>query len=204
MADLGGIAGLLNSVVQRSVELQSNDINDDAENNRTTTETEGNTESAGAGTTSGSATVGEGLAFQPIQSTGTDQTTNSDFTGSAGRVIEDQVTISAEARSAFEQAQADQTQAGQTQAGQTETRTPAEALQEEATNPAQNLAFRADSAEDAATIEGADEVEAAAEQGRTNQAETNERDTGVVVGNTDVTALSAQNRELGQLVDQFA
>lgn len=194
MADLGGITGLLSAVVQRSVEVQQNAVNDDAEENRTTTETAGTTESAGAGTTSPSATVGEGLAFQPIGSTGTDQSANSDFTGTSGRVIQDQVSISAEARSAFEEAQAGRSDAG----------TPAEAIQEEATNPAQNLAFRADAAADAATIDGPDQVAAAAERGQTNQAETNEGDTGVVVGNTDVTAFSAQTRELGQLVDQFA
>ncbi|WP_425403262.1 hypothetical protein [Hwanghaeella sp.] len=194
MADLGGIAGLLNAVVQRSVEVQQNTVNDDAEDNQTSTEPAGNTESAGAGTTTASATIGEGLAFQPITSTGTDQTANSEFTGTAGRVIEDQVSISAEARTAFEEAQA----------GRSDARTPAEAIQEEATNPAQNLAFRSDSAENAATIEGSEEIAAAADRGQTNQAETNESDTGIVVGNTDVTAFSAQNRELGQLVDQFA
>lgn len=194
MADLGGIAGLLNAVVQRSVEVQQNAINDDAEENRTTTETAGTTESAGAGTTAAAATIGEGLAFRPIESTGTDQTANTEFTGATGRVIQDQVTISAEARSAFEQSQA----------GSDRTSSPAERAIEEATNPARSLAFRADSAQEAATINGADEVEAAAEEGETNQAETNERDTGIVVGNADVTAFSAQNRELGQLVDQFA
>ncbi|RVU37856.1 hypothetical protein EOI86_00705 [Hwanghaeella grinnelliae] len=194
MADLGGITGLLSAVVQRSVEVQQNAINNDAEENRTTTQTAGTTESAGAGTTSASATVGEGLAFQPIESTRTDQSANSDVNGSSGRVIQDQVSISAEARTAFEQAQA----------GRSGSRTPAEALQEEATNPAQNLAFRSDAATDAATIDGPDQVAAAAERGQTNQAETNEGDTGVVVGNTDVTAFSAQTRELGQLVDQFA
>lgn len=194
MADLGGITGLLSAVVQRSVEVQQNAVNDDAEENRTTTETAGTTESAGAGTTSASATVGEGLAFQPIDSTGTDQSANSDLSGTSGRVIQDQVSISSEARTAFEEAQA----------GRSDARTPAEAIQEEATNPAQNLAFRSDAAADAATIDGPDQVAAAAERGQTNQAETNEGDTGVVVGNTDVTAFSAQTRELGQLVDQFA
>ena len=47
MADLGGITGLLSAVVQRSVEVQQNAVNDDAEENRTTTETAGTTESAG-------------------------------------------------------------------------------------------------------------------------------------------------------------
>ena len=194
MADLGGITGLLNAVVQRSVETQQNAANDDADENRTTTETAGTTDSAGAGTTTAATSTGEGLAFQPVESTGTDQSANTEFTGSTGRIIQDQVTISAEARTAF----------AESQAGGSETRSPAEALQEEATNPAQNLAFRSDSAQEAATIEGSTEVQAAAESGQTNQAETNESDTGIVVGNADVTAFSAQNRELGQLVDQFA
>ena len=194
MADLGGIAGLLNAVVQRSVETERSTANNDADENRTTTQTAGTTESAGSGTTSASATVGEGLAFQPIESTGTDQTANTEFTGSTGRVIEDQVTISAEARSAF----------AQSQAGAGESSSPGAASFEAAINPARSLAFRADSAVEAATIDGVDEVESAADQGQTNQVETNERDTGTVVGNTDVTAFSSQNRELGQLVDQFA
>ena len=88
----------------------------------------------------GAAEIGEGLAFQPIESTGTDQTTNTEFTGGTGRVVEDQVTISAEARSAFEEAQA----------GASRDATPAQAALEEATNPAQNLAFRNDSAQEAA------------------------------------------------------
>ncbi len=194
MADLGGIAGLLNAVTQRSVETQRSTTNDDAEDNRTTTQTAGTTESAGSGTTSAAATVGEGLAFQPIDATGTDQTANTEFTGSTGRVIQDQVTISSEARSAF----------AQSQAGTSESSSPGASAFEAAINPARSLAFRADSAEEAATINGVEEVNAAADRGQTNQVETNESDTGTVVGNTDVTALSSQNRELGQLVDQFA
>ena len=55
------------------------------------------------------------------------------------------------------------------------------------------------------TIEGADErCRGGKCRARTNQDETNESDTGTVIGNTDVSAFSAQNRELGQLVDQFA
>lgn len=199
MADLGGIAGLLNAVVQRSVERPQSANTDDVNDNRTRTESAGTTASAGAGTTSAANAVGEGLAFRPIESTGTDQNTNSEFTNAessrfGGRVIVDQVSISAQARAALEEAQA----------GGTTSRNPAEAVIEEATNPATNLAFRSDAARDAATVDGSDGGEAVSDRPQTNQVETNERDTGVVIGNTDVTASSSQSRELGQLVDQFA
>lgn len=194
MADLGGITGLLSAVVQRSVEVQQNADSNDADENRTTTETAGASQAAGAGASSATTPVERGLAFQPVDSTGTDQNTNTEANGAGGRIIVDQVTISDQARSALAEAQA----------GGTTSRSPAETLIEETTNPAANLAFRADSARDAATIDGTEEVEEATNSRQTNQVETNERDTGVVVGNTDITAFSAQNRELGQLVDQFA
>ena len=182
MADIGGIGGLLQGVVQRSNAEAAAAANDDAEDNLTTTETEDVTASAGADTTATTSTLGEGLAFQPVAGTGTDQTTNSDASGTAGRVIEDQVSISAQAREALRDAQGGANLS------------PAEQIQQEATDTAPNLAFDAADTETATNTAGT----------TTNQVEVNEDDSGTVVGNADVSNLSSQNRELGQLVDQFA
>ncbi len=203
MADIGGITGLLNAVVQRSTEIQQDSI--DRDTDQTSTETEGNTQSAGAGTTTASNTIGEGAAFQPIESTGTDQNTNTDQSGAAGRVIEDQVSISAQAREALEVAQA----------GGSTASSPSEAIIEEATDTSPNLAFSAnasnanDNTNEASANENTTDVAAVESVGsttdtQTNQVQTNENDTGEVGGNADVTPSSSQNRELGQLVDQFA
>ncbi len=182
MADIGGIGGLLQGIVQRSNAEAAAAANDDAEDNLTTTETEDVTASAGADTTSVTATLGEGLAFQPVAGTGTDQTTNGDANGTAGRVIQDQVSISAQAREALRDAQGGANLS------------PAEQIQQEATDPTPNLTFDA-----------ADTATAASEAGATtNQVVVNEDDSGAVVGNADVSNASSQNRELGQLVDQFA
>lgn len=188
MADIGGIGGLLQGVVQRSAATLENAVNDDADENQTTTETEDVTASAGADTTDTSATVGEGLAFQPVAGTGTDQTANDDTTGTAGRVVEDQVSISAQARQALEEAQ-----------NGAASRSPAEQIQAEATDPSPNLAFQA-----ADTTPGVTDVGLGAPPANTNQVEAVENDSGAVVGNTDVSNQSVQSRELGQLVDQFA
>ena len=184
MADIGGIGGLLQGIVQRSASTAETGTNDDTEENLTTTETEDVTQSAGADTTDASASLGTGLAFQPVAGTGTDLNTNEETTGGAGRVIEDQVSISTQARQALEEAQ-----------DTGSNRSPAEQIQQEANDPTPNLAFDAGDRETAT----ADRTEAS-----TNQIEVVENDSGTVVGNADVSNLSFQNRELGQLVDQFA
>ena len=115
---------------------------------------------------------------------------------SPGRFIEDIVTLSAEAQDLLASASNENATTAETE------QTTISAFAATGDEPSALETASAAASERAAEIAAAEAAEEAADA--TNQVAENENDSSEIEGNQDNDVLSAQSRELGQIVDQFA
>ncbi|MDJ0686667.1 MAG: hypothetical protein QNJ84_18445 [Alphaproteobacteria bacterium] len=113
-----------------------------------------------------------------------------------GRFIEDVVTLSAEAQDLLAAA------SNENSATDQDDQTRVSAFTAAADEPSALETAAAAATERAAGVAAAEEADEAVDA--TNQVAENENDSSEIEGNQDNDVLSAQSRELGQIVDQFA